>query len=360
MPTLRDRERRIYRAIGRADMKLLEAIAGQGHEQVIAFQDGPSRLRGFLAIHSTRRGPALGGVRVMRYAREQDALADTLRLSRAMTLKCALAELPAGGGKAVLVDHAGLARRAAFEAFGRLVESLGGRFSTGPDVGIRAADLEAIARSTSHVARAHDARLGDVAQHTAMGVSHALRACLEWRGIAPRGARVVIQGVGHVGAWLARVLAAVGCDLAVADTDPARARRVALAVGARVLPAAQALFAECDALAPCALGGVLDARTIPRLRTRIVCGAANNQLETPADGDRLARRGILYAPDFLANAGGVIRGAEYQLLRRAASWKSLERIHDRMLEVARRAEREHCSTAQVAESLAWSRVRVRR
>jgi leucine dehydrogenase len=277
-----------------------------------------------------------------------------------MTLKCALAELPAGGGKAVLIDHPGLARRAAFEAFGRLVESLGGRFSTGPDVGVRAADLDAIGRGTSHVARENDARLGDVAQHTAMGVSHALRACLEWRGLAPRGARVVIQGVGHVGSWLARILAAVGCDLTVADANPTRARQVARGVGGRVLDAGRALQAECEVLAPCALGGVLDARTIPRLRTRIVCGAANNQLATPADGDRLARRGILYAPDFLANAGGVIRGAEYQLLRRRSSWKSLERIHDRMLEVAQRAERERRSTARVAESLAIARVRSRR
>jgi leucine dehydrogenase len=341
-------------------LDVLETIAAQGHEQVIAFQDGPSRLRGFLAIHSTRRGPALGGVRLMRYAREQDALADALRLSRAMTLKCALAELPAGGGKAVLLDHPGLRRRAAFEAFGRLVDSLGGRFSTGPDVGIRAADLDAIGRETTHVARESDPRLGDIAQHTAMGVSHALAACLQWRGIVPRGARVVIQGVGHVGAWLARILASLGCDLAVADANAARARHVARAVGAAALDPGRAVLAECDVLAPCALGGVLDARTVSRLRARVVCGAANNQLATPEDGDRLARRGILYAPDFLANAGGVIRGAEYQLLRRRSSWKSLERIHDRMLQVARAAERQRRSTARVAESLATARVRASR
>src|SRR5262245_25267111 len=338
-------------------MEMLEAIAAQGHEQVIVFHDGPSRLRGFLAIHSTRRGPALGGVRLLRYPHERGALADALRPSRARTFKCALAELPAGRGKAVLLDHPGLARRAAFEAFGRLVESLDGRFSTGPDVGIRAADLEAIGRATTHVARENDRRLGDIAQHTAMGVSHALRACLEWQGIPARGAHVVIQGVGHVGAWLTRILAAVGCELSVADMNAARARQVARAVDARVLDPARALAAACDALAPCALGGILNARTIPRLRTRIVCGAANNQLGTPADGDRLARRGILYAPDFLANAGGVIRGAEYQLLHRRSSWRSLERIHDRMLEVARRAERSRLSTARVAESLATARVR---
>jgi leucine dehydrogenase len=337
-------------------MDVLAAIEAEGHEQVIAFQDPRSGLRGFLAIHSTALGPALGGVRILRYRREADALADALRLSRAMTLKCALAGLPAGGGKAVVLDHPGLRRRAAFEAFGRLVEGLGGRFHTGPDVGIRASDLVAVRSATTHVAIEGDARLGDISQHTAMGVSHAMRACFERLGIAPRGARVAIQGVGNVGAWLARILAEVGCSLSVADVDAARARRVAREVGAEVLDPRRVLFADCDVLAPCALGGVMNARTIPRLRARIVCGAGNNLLAAPADGDRLARRGILYAPDFLANAGGVIRGAEYHLLRRESSWTSLERIHARMLEVARVAARRRQSTARVAEAIAEARV----
>ncbi|TMQ69406.1 MAG: hypothetical protein E6K80_11825 [Candidatus Eisenbacteria bacterium] len=269
-----------------------------------------------------------------------------------------MAELPAGGGKAVILDHPGLRRRAAFAAFGRIVEGLSGCFHTGPDVGIRGEDLEAIGRETSHVARESDPRLGDIAQHTAMGVSHAMRACFELRGIAPRGARVVIQGAGHVGAWLARILAEVGCALRIADVDAGRARRTARAVGGVVVAAHDALFAECDVLAPCALGGVLDRRTIPRLRAGIVCGAANNQLADPGDGDRLLRRGVLYAPDYLANAGGVIRGAEYQLMGRARSWASLERIHDRMRDVARRARRRGESPARVADRLALRRASI--
>lgn len=339
---------------------VLERLSALGHEQVIAFQDPRSGLRGFLAIHSTRRGPALGGVRLLRYPSEPRAFEDALRLSRAMTLKTALAELPAGGGKAVILDHPRLKRAAAFEAFGRIVEGLGGRFHTGPDVGIRAADLEAVGRATSHVSRERDARLGDIGQHTAMGVSHALRACFEHAHIAPRGARVVIQGVGSVGAWLARILAEAGCRIAVADLNAVRARRVAREVGGEVLSADRALTAACDALAPCALGGVLNPRTIARLKARIVCGAANNQLSTPGDALRLARRGILYAPDYLANAGGVIRGAEYELLGRAQSWRSLERIHDRMLQVARLASRHRGSTHAAAESLALARVRAAR
>ena len=337
-------------------MAVLAALGRQGHEQVTAFRDGPSGLSGFLAIHSTALGPAFGGVRIMAYRREADALADALRLSRGMTYKCALAELPAGGGKAVILDHAGLARDSAFEAYGRVVESLGGRFFTGGDVGIRPADLAAVGRATSYVANESSPALGDINQHTALGVWHAMRGCLEFAGIEPRRARVAIQGVGNVGSWLARILAREGCSLEVADRDPARARTVAAETGARVIPATRVLVAECDVLAPCALGGVLSARTIPALRCRIVCGAANNQLATAADGDRLARRGILYAPDYLANVGGVLRGVEFYLLGKADSLPSLERQRDRMLRVAREAAATRRSSARVADAIAEARL----
>lgn len=336
-------------------MSMLAALEKQGHERVIAFRDGRSGLSGFLAIHSTVLGPAFGGVRIMAYRREADALADALRLSRGMTYKCALAELPAGGGKAVILDHQGLARAAAFEAYGRLVESLGGRFFTGGDVGIGPDDLVAVRRATSYVACETSPALGDINEHTALGVWHAMRGCLEFLGMEARNTRVAIQGVGNVGAWLARILAREGCALLVADRDAARARKVANEVGARAIPAARALAADCDVLAPCALGGVLDARTIPALRCRIVCGAANNQLATPADGDRLARRGILYAPDYLANAGGVLRGVEFYRLGKRDSRESLERQRDRMLAVARAAAATRRSTARVADAMAEAR-----
>jgi len=336
---------------------VLAAMARTGHEQVIAFQDPPSGLRGFLAIHSTRLGPALGGVRIRRYARESDALADALRLARAMTMKCALAELPAGGGKAVILEGAGLRRARAFEAYGRIVEGLGGRFLTGGDVGIRPADLEAVGRATSHVAKESEPGLGDVNACTAEGVWQAMRACLEVRGIAPRDAHVAIQGVGNVGERLASILAREGCRLTLADRDAARARRVARATGATIVDPARIGAAAADVFAPCALGGILDARSIARLRASIVCGAANNQLATPADSARLARRGILYAPDYLANAGGVIRGAEHHLLGLPDSAASLARIHDRMIRVARRAARSRTTTTAVADHVAESIVR---
>lgn len=338
-------------------MRLLHDMTSGGHERVIAFQDQAAGLRGFLAIHSTRLGPALGGVRLYRYRREGDALADALRLSKAMTYKCALAGLPAGGGKAVILDHPGLRRRRAFEAYGRVVQGLGGAFYTGGDVGIRAADLEAVGRVTAWVAKESAPGLGDVNDFTAEGVWQAMRACLGERGIAPADAHVALQGVGNVGVRLAGILARVGCRLTLADLDAKRARRVARAFGAKVVAPAAIAFTDADVFAPCALGGVLRAATIARMKARIVCGAANNQLATPADAARMARRGILYAPDYLANAGGVIRGAEYHLLGLADSGPSIVRIGDRMRAIARRAARDRTTTLGVADAMAEAIVR---
>lgn len=166
---------------------------------------------------------------------------------------------------------------------------------------------------------------------------------------------MAIQGVGNVGAWLARILARAGCTLTVADRDEKLAKRIAKETGARVVTPGRILATDCDVLAPCALGAILNARAIPKLRCRIVCGAANNQLETPADGERLARRKILYAPDYLANAGGVLRGVEFYLLGRRESWESLEKQRDRMLKVARQAAAEKRSTARVADAMAEAR-----
>jgi leucine dehydrogenase len=338
-------------------VSLLAAMKKGGHEQVTAFADVASGLRGFLAIHSTRLGPALGGVRLFRYRSEEDALADALRLSRAMTMKCALAGLPAGGGKAVILDGPRLRRRRAFEAYGRVVDRQGGCFFTGGDIGIRAADLEAVGRFTAHVAKESAPGLGDVNAATAEGVWHAMRACLDVRGIPVEGAHVAVQGVGNVGAHLARRLAAAGCRLTVADLDAARARRVARATGAAVVPAAAITRVRADVFSPCAMGGGLTAATIRGLHARIVCGAANNPLVTPGDAARLARRGILYAPDYLASAGGVIRGGEYHLLHLEDSSRSLARIYDRMRAVALEARRSGRTTLAVADRMAEAIVR---
>src|ERR1700693_1152966 len=203
-------------------MELLEAMAAHDYEQVIACQNGATGLRGYLALHDTTLGPALGGVRIRAYANEEDALADALRLARAMTYKAAISGLPCGGGKTVILLDANLQREAAFEALGRMIESLRGRYFCARDVGITDADLGAIARTTRFVAREPSPELGDVSAHTARGVWQGMRACLEWAGVTGH-ARVAIQGVGSVGRWLARILRQQGLELIVADVDAARA-----------------------------------------------------------------------------------------------------------------------------------------
>lgn len=340
-------------------MNILDQMSVQDHEQVIAFQNRACELRGFLAIHDTTCGPALGGVRIWRYASEDEALADALRLSRGMTYKAAISELPCGGGKTVILLRDELKRAEAFEAYGQLVESLNGRFFTGRDVGITDDDLQAIARTTKYVAKEPDPALGDVSEHTAIGVWHGMRACLEFAGIAKKESRVraAIQGVGSVGLLLGRILKREGMELVVADVNAERASEAGRELGARVVAPTEILSADCDVLAPCALGGVLNTETVPRVQARIICGCANNQLATPEAGNELARRGIVYAPDYLVNAGGLIRGAEYFLLRRADSQASLARIHDRMLRVLQVAQERGVSTARVADEFAESRLK---
>jgi leucine dehydrogenase len=335
---------------------ILDQLATHDHEQVIAFQNRAAGLRGFLAIHDTTLGPALGGVRLWRYAREDDALADALRLSRAMTYKGSLAELPCGGGKTVILDHPRLDRAAAFEAFGRLVASLHGRYFTGRDLGITDDDLATIGRFTRYVAREVPPEPTDVSESTAMGVWHGMRACLEFAGIAARGARVAVQGVGSVGRHLCQILHREGMELIVADVDSAHAEHAAAEFAAHVVAPDEILSAPCEVFAPCALGGVLNRDSIPRLAARIVCGSANNVLAEPDDADALARRRVLYAPDYLVNAGGLIRGAEYYLLGRTDCSASLARIYERTHRVLALALEHGLSTARVADSLAESRL----
>jgi len=339
-------------------MNLFHLLGDFNHEQLIVLHNRAVGLRGFIAIHDSTRGPALGGVRIWKYQNEEEALADVLKLSRGMTYKAALAELPCGGAKAVLMDHDGLQRTAAFEAFGHAVQSLQGRFYTGRDVGITDADLQAIARTTSYVANESSPALGDISEHTAIGVWHALRACLDFAGISVKKARVAIQGVGSVGLLLARILKREGAELVLTDVDAGRARSAAEELGARTVAPDEIYSVDCDVFSPCALGGILNDTTLPKLQTHIICGCANNQLASLETSDALAQRGILYAPDYLVNAGGLIRGAEFYLLHRADSLPSLARIYDRMTRVIEQARTNNQATARVADQIAESRLKV--
>lgn len=288
------------------------------HEGVHFFRDPDAGLTAIVAIHSTALGPAAGGARFWHYAEPEAAITDALRLSRGMSFKNAMAGLPMGGGKGVVLADAGRAKTPALlAAFGRAVDSLGGRYVTAEDVGMSDADMVAISGETRHVAGlpvGQGAAGGDPGPLTALGVylgvAAAARRALARESLA--GVHVAIQGVGSVGGGLARRLAADGARLTIADADQARAGALAAELGARVVAVDEILRVEADVLSPCALGAILTAESIAALAAPIVAGGANNQLATPEDGARLHARGVLYAPDYVINAGGIINvGLEY-------------------------------------------------
>jgi len=282
------------------------------HEGVHFFTDSESGLRAVIAIHSTHLGPAAGGTRFWHYADTNDAVTDALRLSRGMSFKNAMAGLPVGGGKGViLADAARTKTPQMLAAFGRAIESLGGRYVTAEDVGMGEADLVTIGRETRHVSglpvgAGHAG--GDPGPSTAMGVFLGVKAAIRnaLGKDSAEGVHVAIQGVGSVGGGLARLLAAEGARLTLADVDQTRAERLATELGASVVSARDILSIRADVVSPCALGAILNAESIAALDAPIVAGGANNQLATPEDGDRLHARGILYAPDYVINAGGIV------------------------------------------------------
>ncbi|MGH9812010.1 MAG: Glu/Leu/Phe/Val dehydrogenase dimerization domain-containing protein [Candidatus Acidiferrales bacterium] len=339
-------------------MTELKNIQVEGYERVIRFRNDSNGLRGFLALHDTSAGPACGGIRLWPYASEEAALADALRLSRAMTYKAVTAELPCGGGKAVVERHNGMRRREAFESLGELVDSLRGKFLTGPDAGVTEADLAAAASKSRYVMHETTPGVGDLSHYTGLGVWHGMRACLEFAGL--RQARVAVQGVGSVGIALARILREQGMELLVADINPARAEQAAHELDAQIVAPEEILSSACDVLAPCALGGVVSAETVERIRARVVCGSANNILADDAAADTLAQRGVIYAPDYLVNAGALIRGVDYGVHKRPDSFASVARIYDRMRHVLQLARERGVSTARVADELAEKRLRKRR
>ncbi|MCY4565821.1 MAG: amino acid dehydrogenase [Gammaproteobacteria bacterium] len=293
-------------------MHLFDNSAFDAHEDVHYFSDKATGLRAIIAIHSTALRPAAGGCRRWHYASEAQALNDVLRLSRGMSYKNALAGLPFGGGKCVMLCEPGEAKSAeVFQALGVAVDSLGGRYITGEDVGVSARDIAQVGTRTKFVSglpQADGAVGGDPSPWTALGVCLGMEAAARRKfGVASLGGLgVAVQGIGHVGFHLCRLLAERGVRLVVADVNAANLGRVVRQFGARAVPPEEILFQDVEILAPCALGAILNARTIPLLQCRVIAGAANNQLETAADATRLDERGILFAPDYVINSGGVI------------------------------------------------------
>jgi leucine dehydrogenase len=319
----------------------------------------------FIAKHATRNGASGGGTRMKVYPTPADGLVDAMRLSEAMSLKMAIAGAPHGGGKAVLAVPEipqGDARRRLLHAYGDLVESLGGSFVTAPDVNTDDRDMDVIAQRTRYAFGRTEGNggAGSTGPDTAVGVFHGIRAAVAHVFGSPdlTGRTVAVQGAGGVGGVLTGLLREAGASVGVADIDADRAAALAASTGARVLDPATVLQEPCDVLAPCAMGGILNAETIPTLRCRIVAGAANNQLATAEDGDRLRDAGILYAPDFVINAGGVLHvvALEMQGWSRERLDDALEGIGRTLGEVFAMAEADGISTSVAAERLAADRL----
>lgn len=344
-------------------MGVFDSVAVHGHEEVLYGFDPVSGLRTIIAIHSTALGPALGGTRFYPYTSEDDALFDVLRLSRGMTYKAAAAGLDLGGGKAVIIgDPAVDGTERLFRAYGRIVDSLRGRYITAEDVGTTAADMELIRRETRWALGipVPEGGSGDPSPVTARGVYASLLAVAErlWGDDDLTGRRVAVQGVGKVGRNLALLLHEAGAEVMVADATPGRAESVADEFGCKALAPDEILFVDCDVLSPCALGAVFDDTTIPRLACQAIVGAANNQLLDDHHADVIAARGILYAPDFVVNAGGVINVAEE--MRGYSAQRALYRVdglRHATADVLEEAERLGVNPHQAAVSRAERRIK---
>ncbi len=330
------------------------------HDSVHFFEDPASGLKAIIAIHSTALGPAAGGCRRWAYASDDLALTDVLRLSRGMTYKNAVAGLPFGGGKSVILarEHAPKSK-ALFEAFGRAIDSLQGRYISAEDVGISVEDMRIVRGETPFVSglpQSGAAAGGDPSPWTALGVFHGIEAAASARFGAEslEGVTVAVQGVGHVGIYLCKLLHDAGAMLLVADVNRENLASLCEQVPAQVVSPRDILFSDADVLAPCALGNVLNSETIPRIRAKVVAGAANNQLASVEDGARLAERGILYAPDYVINAGGVISVA-YEYMGNSTEAKVRSEvccIPERLRQIFADAESSARPTNVVADELA--------
>ncbi|HEY6815437.1 MAG TPA: Glu/Leu/Phe/Val dehydrogenase dimerization domain-containing protein [Croceibacterium sp.] len=331
-------------------------------ESVHVLSDPASGLDGVIVLHSTRRGPAAGGCRLWRYASGAEMAKDAARLAEGMAYKNALADLPLGGGKAVLTMPAEpFERRRLFQAFGREVARLGGSYVTAEDVGTTVADMQSVSETCRHVAglTALEGRPGgDPSPWTALGVFLAMREAARRKfGSDLKGMTVAVQGLGSVGSQLCGLLHEAGAHLVVAETRSSVAAAVACRTGATVVGLDAILDAKCEIFAPCALGAVIDERSAARLRARIVCGAANNVLATAEDGDRLADRGVLYTPDYVVNAGGIINvAAEYLGWSVEEAERRVRQTDRRLAEVLDHADRHGLAPHRAADSLARQRL----
>jgi leucine dehydrogenase len=341
-------------------MKLFDTIGAMGHEQLVMCHDPAAGYRGIIAIHSTVLGPALGGTRFWRYATDEEAIVDALRLARGMTYKNAVAGLNLGGGKSVIIgDNKTSDRELIFRAHGRFVESLGGRYITAEDVGTSTADMDYVHMETDYVSGLAG-RSGDPSPVTAHGVFRSIQASAKehWGSDDLSGRTITIQGCGHVGYYLAKELHEAGAKLVVTDIDAERIKRVVTEFGARAVGTDEIYSERADIFAPCALGAIINDKTIPMLKVEVVAGAANNVLLEERHGDELEKRSILYAPDYVANAGGVINVySELAGWTSARAFRMADVIYDTVLKVFAIAKTDKIPTYVAADRLAEQRIK---
>ncbi|MEM7612383.1 MAG: Glu/Leu/Phe/Val dehydrogenase dimerization domain-containing protein [Pseudomonadota bacterium] len=341
-------------------MSVFDNAAYERHERVVHCNDPVSGLRAIIAIHSTALGPAAGGCRFWHYADADAALTDVLRLSRGMSYKNALAGLPLGGGKAVIMaPQDRQLRDDLLVSFGDFVEALDGSYITAEDVGMSVAAMQTVATRTAHIAGLppeEGQAGGDPSPKTADGVFAGIQAAVRFKleRESLQGLHIAVQGVGNVGMNLCRSLAAAGARLTVADINEARARQACAELGASLASLDDILFTQADVVAPCALGAVLNEQSIPRLNTTIIAGAANNQLATDEDGQRLFNAGITYAPDYVINAGGIINvaGEHAGGISDAEVDRRVFAIGDRLVEIFTQSAREQRPTNAIADHMA--------
>ena len=341
-------------------MDPFKSMTTYAHEQLILCHEPSCGYFGIIAVHNTTLGPALGGTRFWQYATTDDAITDALRLSRGMTYKSAVAGLNLGGGKSVIVgDNKRIDREAVFRAHGRFVESLGGRYITAEDVGTSPSDMEYVRMETDHVAGLHG-RSGDPSPVTAYGVYMGMKACAQerWGSDSLAGKTVLVQGCGNVAQSLCDALHGEGANLVVTDIDDEKVRKVVALTGARPVKPGEIYDVPGDIYSPNALGATINDDTLKRLKVEIIAGGANNQLAEERHGEALERQGMLYAPDYVINAGGVINvygermGWDHDRAKRKAA-----HIFDTLLAIFRTARAEKLPTFRAADRVAEERIR---
>jgi len=343
-------------------MSVFSEMAELDHEQLVFCRNDDVGLRAIIAIHSTALGPSLGGCRLYNYANDADAVRDVLRLSRGMTYKAAVAGLDLGGGKSVIIGDPSIKSEELFRAFGRFVESLGGRYITAEDMNTTVEDMNRIRRETQYVtgSSAYAGGSGDPSPVTAWGVFHGIRACLEVVYGLPdvRGRTVAIQGLGAVGMQLARYLFDAGARLLLNDISERRLAEAQDAFGGEVVDGDEFYSAACDVLAPCAIGGTINAATIPRIRAPIIAGAANNQLDDEdRDGALLEQAGIVFAPDYVINAGGLIHvAAELHGTPQGRAMKDAASIFDTVKRIINVSRAKGMTTTAASNRVAEERI----